>query len=55
MLLYTIKDLIHVQGLQRRKVFHIGQFFHIFEIKLCFFVVAMSGLVHDVEAINGIC
>ena len=30
-------------------------FFCIFEIKLFGFVAAMSGLVHDVEAIHGLC
>ena len=32
-----------------------GQFFHFFEIKLFCFTVAMSDLVHNVEAIDGIC
>ena len=30
-------------------------FFRIFEYFICCFVVAMFDLVHDVEAINGIC
>ena len=32
-----------------------GQYFRIFEIKLLCFVVAISDLVQDVEAIHGLC
>ena len=32
-----------------------GQLFHIFGIKLVCFVVAMSDVVHNVEAIHGLC
>ena len=31
-----------------------GQFFRIFEINSFYFIVAMSSLLHDVEAIHGI-
>ena len=45
---------ISFQGVQNRQVLVIN-FFPIFEIKLFCFVVAMSDLVHNVDAIHGLC
>ena len=44
---------VHLQGAQYDGFS--GQFFHIFEIKLFYFVLGMSDLVHDVETIHGLC
>ena len=51
--LYARRILLQLQGVQRRMVYLV--IFRIFESIFVFFVVAIFDLVHDVEAIHGLC